>query len=130
MSIGKRIAKVRGRTGLSQTAFAPRFNVSPSALKNYERGVSDPPTSLLVELCATYEVSANWLLTGIGTETPERLYDEVEKVVAKVRSWAAEFPLPVPVEKEAQIVSMLLKYRLTTATPAEDMEKFLMEKAA
>jgi transcriptional regulator with XRE-family HTH domain len=130
MSLGKRIAQIRARTGLSQTDFAPRIDVSPSALKNYERGASDPPARLLVELCKSYDVGADWLLLGNGTQTPDRLYDEVEKVSARVRQWAVNFPVPVPAEKEAQIVAMLLKYRLTTDNPSEDTEKFLMEKAA
>jgi transcriptional regulator with XRE-family HTH domain len=130
MSLGKRIAQIRARTGLSQTDFAPQIDVSPSALKNYERGANDPPARLLVELCKSYDVGADWLLLGNGTETPDRLYEVVQKVVAKVRIWAANFPIPVPAEKEAQIVTMILKYRLTTENPSEDMEKFLMEKAA
>jgi transcriptional regulator with XRE-family HTH domain len=130
MSLGKRIAQIRARTGLSQTDFAPRMDVSTSALKNYERGASDPPARLLVELCTTYDVRADWLLLGSGTETPDRLYEEVERVVVKVRQWAADFPVSVPAEKEAQIVAMLLKYRLTTDNPSEDTENFLMEKAA
>lgn len=130
MSIGKRIAHIRARVGLSQTDFAPLLQVSPSALKNYERGASDPPARLLIDLCRSYKVSAEWLLLGDGTETSESLYDEVEKVVAKVRHWAATFPIPVPAEKEAQIVAVLLKYRLTTDSPSVEMEKFIMEKAA
>lgn len=130
MTIGKRIAQIRARTGLSQTDFAPRIDVSSSALKNYERGASDPPSRLLVKLCNDYDVGADWLLLGNGAVTPDHLYEEVESVSAIVRQWVANFPIPVPAEKEAQIVAMLLKYRLTTDNPSQEMEQFLMEKAA
>jgi transcriptional regulator with XRE-family HTH domain len=130
MSLGNRIAKIRKRTGKNQVEFAQQLGVSQSAFKNYERSASDPPVSLLVHLCKEFDVGADWLILGRGAETSKTLFDELEEVVVKVREWAQSFPIPVPAEKEAQLVSLLLRYRLENENANPEMEKFLLEKAA
>ncbi len=130
MSLGNRIAQLRKRTGLNQVDFAQRLGVSQSAFKNYERGASEPPVSLITRLCSDFNASADWLVLGIGADSSKALYDELEHVVAKVRRWAEAFPVPVPPEKEAQMVSVLLRYRLENENPSDAMEQFFLDKAA
>jgi transcriptional regulator with XRE-family HTH domain len=130
MSIGSRIAKIRGRVGRNQIDFAKDLGVSQSAFKNYERGASEPPVGLLINLCKRYNVGADWLVLGQGAETPKALFTELEIALVDVRKWAQNFPIPVPPEKEAQMVSVLLRYRLENDAPSAEMEQFLMEKVA
>jgi hypothetical protein len=74
--------------------------------------------------------SADWLVLGVGADSSKTLYDELERAVVKVRRWAEAFPVPVPPEKEAQMVSVLLRYRLENENPSEAMEQFILDKAA
>lgn len=50
MSVGKRIAEERKRTGLSQAVFAERVGVSFSSQRRYEDGRSSPDTTYLAAL--------------------------------------------------------------------------------
>ena len=129
-NLGSRVALIRKQTGKNQIEFAEHLGVSQSAFKNYERGASEPSVSLIVRLCEEFKVSADWLVLGHGAESPKALYAELERAVTKVRRWAEGFPVPVPPEKESQLVSLLLRYRLENEAPSEAMEQFLLDKAA
>jgi transcriptional regulator with XRE-family HTH domain len=130
MNLGSRIALLRKRTGLNQVEFAQHLGISQSAFKNYERGASEPSVSLVTRLCDEFKASADWLVLGVGADSSKTLYDELERAVVKVRRWAEAFPVPVPPEKEAQMVSVLLRYRLENENPSEAMEQFILDKAA
>jgi transcriptional regulator with XRE-family HTH domain len=80
------MAEVRAAQGLNQIDFAELVGVSRSAYKNYERGASDPPTSLVVQICERYGVDANWLL--FGTRRPNE--DELNRMAAAIE-WAFNF---------------------------------------
>ena len=80
------MAEVRGAQGLNQVDFAELVGVSRSAYKNYERGASDPPTNLVVQICERYGVDANWLL--FGTRRPSE--DELNRMAAAIE-WAFNF---------------------------------------
>jgi transcriptional regulator with XRE-family HTH domain len=64
MTIGKRLAEIRGAQGLNQIDFADALGVAQSTYKNYERGASPPPSALLAQICKTYGIDVQWLLFG------------------------------------------------------------------
>ena len=60
--LGSRIAELRRKAGLSQTALANRLNISPSALGMYEQGRRTPSASTLVALANELGVTTDTLL--------------------------------------------------------------------
>ena len=73
MSFCEQLQKRRKELGLSRTELAARLGVSPSAVGNYETGVSAPKEEVLLRLFDALEVDPNYLYRGsfrCGSETP------------------------------------------------------------
>jgi transcriptional regulator with XRE-family HTH domain len=64
VSLGKRIANLRRKAGLSQAALANRLGISAGAIGMYEHGRREPPLDIIVKLSAIFEVTTDYLLTG------------------------------------------------------------------
>ena len=62
MELGRKIARLRKRQGLTQQALAERLGVSDKAVSKWERGLSCPDVSLLVTLASALGVSVDALL--------------------------------------------------------------------
>jgi transcriptional regulator with XRE-family HTH domain len=62
--VGRRIAMLRHRLGLSQVAFARQAGISRNALVEYERGRRVPKSANLEQIAKTGESSVDWLLNG------------------------------------------------------------------
>ena len=63
--LGKRIAALRSSKGLNQKQLAEKLNISPSAIGMYEQGRREPSLDRLVAIAGVFEVSTDYLLTGI-----------------------------------------------------------------
>ena len=61
MSIGNRIKQARKKRGLSRKELAALVGVTPSAITNYETGVSFPKASVLCAMFGALRVDANFL---------------------------------------------------------------------
>lgn len=59
--IGKNLAKVRKKLGMSQQVFATTIGKSMMMLRNYENDVNYPPSNLIELLIKNYNVEPNWL---------------------------------------------------------------------
>jgi transcriptional regulator with XRE-family HTH domain len=66
MSIGGRILEIRKALGLNQADVASELGISHGALVNYEKGLREPPASVILGFAERYKVSAAWVLTGEG----------------------------------------------------------------
>lgn len=64
MGIGPKIRELRQRAGLTQEGLALKIGVTPSAVGNYERGVSFPKEEVLMLLFGALECTPNELLGG------------------------------------------------------------------
>jgi transcriptional regulator with XRE-family HTH domain len=62
--VGRRIALLRHRLGLSQTAFARQAGISRNSLIVYERGERVPKSVYLVRIAEAGKTSVDWLLNG------------------------------------------------------------------
>lgn len=62
MGIGSKIRELRQRAGLTQEGLALKIGVTPSAVGNYERGVSFPKEEVLMSLFDALECTPNELL--------------------------------------------------------------------
>ena len=63
MQIGEQIRKLRKKQGLTQDALAKRLFVTPQAVSQWERGVTEPDTDKLKEIAAALHTTVN-KLTG------------------------------------------------------------------
>ena len=61
MSFGERIKYRRGELKLSRADLAERLGVSPSAVSNYENGVSFPKEDVMLRLFDSLETEPNVL---------------------------------------------------------------------
>ena len=64
LKIGKFIAECRKRKNLTQVQLAEKLNITDKAISKWERGVSMPDTSIMLDLCGILEISVNELLNG------------------------------------------------------------------
>ncbi len=62
--IGKFIAECRKRKSLTQMQLAERLNITDKAISKWERGLSLPDSSIMLELCDILGITVNDLLSG------------------------------------------------------------------
>lgn len=80
MTINARIKTIREALGFSQTAFASRLVVSPSAVAKLESGVNNPSEQTIKLICSEFGVSYNWLKNGVEPMMVPREYLDRGKV--------------------------------------------------
>ena len=64
-TFGTRLAKARGRKGLTQEQLGELLNVSKAQISYYESDKNRPSHDKLIQLCSALDVSATWLLSGV-----------------------------------------------------------------
>ena len=57
-----RIKALRTSLGLNQVEFAAQLNVTKQSVSNWENGNILPSIDMLIKICTTYSVSADYLL--------------------------------------------------------------------
>lgn len=62
-----RIAELRKKHGISQTDLAKKFALAQNTLSQYENELRTPPTRVITEMAAFFEVTENYLL-GIDSK--------------------------------------------------------------
>ncbi len=89
IKIGKFIAECRKKANFTQMQLAERLGITDKAISKWERGISMPDTSIMLELCDILGISVNELLSGekISMENNdqknERLLLEMAKELEK-----------------------------------------------
>jgi transcriptional regulator with XRE-family HTH domain/ubiquinone/menaquinone biosynthesis C-methylase UbiE len=87
--VGKRIALLRKRCGMSQAALAERLDISTQAVSKWECGQALPDVDILLELSWLFEMSVNALLgvreplAGSCSEDPATLPPDARKLLGK-----------------------------------------------
>ena len=64
--MNSRIRKVRRELELTQTEFAGKIGTTANVLTNYETGRRNPSSSVINNICKTFNVNEEWLRTGEG----------------------------------------------------------------
>ena len=64
IKIGRFIAVRRKRANLTQQQLADRLGITDKAISKWERGITMPDTSIMLELCDILGISVNELLSG------------------------------------------------------------------
>lgn len=70
--LGMRIAALRRQRNWSQGELAGMLNISPSTIGMYEQGRREPSLDTAAELARVFEVSLDYLVTGVPTEQERR----------------------------------------------------------
>jgi transcriptional regulator with XRE-family HTH domain len=85
-ALGGRLRELREERGLSQRELGSRLGILQSKLSRYESGTHQPSLRTLVRMANLFAVSADYLLTGVGTPAPplrdERLLDRFRRLGA------------------------------------------------
>ena len=83
--IGKFIAECRKEKNLTQMQLAEKLNITDKAISKWERGISMPDSSIMIELCDILGISVNELLIGEkgAIETHDQKSEELLLEMAK-----------------------------------------------
>lgn len=68
MKFNEKLVLLRKRHGYSQEALAEKLGVSRQAVSRWESGDTTPEMSLLIKICAAFNVSADYLIHDENTE--------------------------------------------------------------
>lgn len=66
MTLGERIKKVRKNNDLTQQQFAEKIGQTANVLTNYETGRRNPSSSVINNICKTFNINEEWLRDGTG----------------------------------------------------------------
>ena len=64
LKIGRFIAECRKKANLTQMQLAEKLGITDKAVSKWERGITMPDTSIMLELCDILSISVNELLSG------------------------------------------------------------------
>jgi len=64
IKIGRFIAECRKKANLTQMQLAEKLNITDKAISKWERGISMPDSSIMLELCDALKITVNDLLNG------------------------------------------------------------------
>lgn len=64
LTIGERIKKVRKDKDLTQQLFAEKIGTTANVLTNYETGRRNPSSSVINNICKTFNINEAWLRDG------------------------------------------------------------------
>lgn len=79
-----RIKEIREARGLSQADFAEMLNLKRNSISLIEVGKRNPSDRTIIDICNTFNVSEEWLRTGVGemfitpSSTMEKLKQEFD----------------------------------------------------
>ncbi len=79
----ERIKALRKELNLSQQEFADELGIKRGTVANYEVGRNEPIDAVITLICRRFNVSEQWLRTGVGEMFPpqDRL-DEIASITA------------------------------------------------
>jgi transcriptional regulator with XRE-family HTH domain len=77
MDVGKRIAELRKKKGLTQKDLAERFHLTDKAVSRWESGLGYPGVDMISQLAELFEVSTDYLLTGTESQQQKQNKDVV-----------------------------------------------------
>lgn len=90
MSFAEQMKTRRKELGLSRAALAARLGVSPSAISNYENGVSAPKEDVLLRVFDVLEVEPNYLFRDSFKARDSVLSPAERQLIARYRALSAK----------------------------------------
>lgn len=77
-----RIKEIREARGLSQADFAEMLNLKRNSISLIEVGKRNPSDRTIIDICNTFNVSEEWLRTGVGEmfiKTPSSTMEKLKQ---------------------------------------------------
>jgi len=65
-AIGERLKKARKHINLTQIEVYEKIGINNKTLSGYEVGTSEPDYQSLAKLCSLYNVTIDWVITGVA----------------------------------------------------------------
>ena len=87
-TIGKRIADLRKKSGMTQAELAGKLNVTDKAVSKWERDISCPDISLLPKIAALFSISLDELMQGASYEKQNQEESRKDLIVLILRAIA------------------------------------------
>ncbi len=111
--MNKRIQEVRKRAGLNQDEFAAKLNLTKNYISLVETGKRDPSERTISDICRSFGVRRDWLMTGIGSmDEPLTRQQDIANVTITMRN-------------EDPKSSRYLLLKMISEMPEEDIEDML-----
>lgn len=104
--IGERLLDLRKDHGLTQQELGNMLHINKHSISSYERDISEPPDSLLIEIAGFFNVSCDYLL-GL-TDDPTPYYKK--NAAVRVLRLPAALPDAGVEELEQYLNYLLYKY--------------------
>lgn len=111
-----RIKKIRKELDLTQQDFAMRIGTTANVLTNYETGRRNPSSSVINNICKTFNVNETWLREGTG-----EMFIEMD-VEDELMEWAGNVLSGRDSKFKKRFVTMLMRL-------SEEEWKLLEKKA-
>lgn len=84
--LADRILAIRKDSGLSQSAFGEKLNLSQNFVWMIEKGQREPSDRTISDICRVYGVNEVWLRTGVGEmKIPLSQNEQLAKIFATVQ---------------------------------------------
>lgn len=84
--LADRILAIRKDSGLSQSAFGEKLNLSQNFVWMIEKGQREPSDRTISDICRVYAVNEIWLRTGVGEmKLPLSQNEQLAKIFAAVQ---------------------------------------------
>lgn len=87
-TIGKRIAALRKKSGMTQAELAGKLNVTDKAVSKWERDLSCPDISLLPKIATLFSISLDELMQGASYEKQDLEENRKDLIVLILRAIA------------------------------------------
>ncbi len=136
-----RIKKLRKELNLTQQKFADRIGTTANVLTNYETGRRNPSSSVINNICKTFNVNEGWLRTGEGemfVQSSDNLLDMLAEkygLSRSVRVLVEEFVNLKPEIQQAfvdyalKVASSLAKESKPLPSQPEESRRLTVEEA-
>ena len=103
IKIGRFIAECRKKANLTQVQLADKLGITDKAISKWERGITMPDTSIMLELCDILRISVNELLSGEkidmennGQKNEQLLLDMAKELEKKNKTiWSSMWALMI-----------------------------------
>ena len=79
----KRIKEIRSKLNLSVAKMAEKIQIPARTFVSYESDGRTPSLEFLAQLCKTYNINANWFLTGEGDMFIPPKFEQVQADLAQ-----------------------------------------------
>lgn len=119
--MNERIKKLRKALNLTQQKFADRIGIKGNAISQYESGRNEPIDAVISLICREFNVSEEWLRTGVGEMfMPENTFDLNEYVKRQGMTELETEILKAYLELAPSMRTSLLQHFQERLQPASD----------